>query len=309
MTAHATKQHQPFSRADVSAHPESHPRTTDALDATGYGSIHVLRHCPKTPPAGYVPFPREAIEGSVAERFEAQVVRNPAQIALRTPSSEWSYAELNASANRVAHGILSSGGKDRTPVAVLMDQDDPAIPSLLGVLKAGRPYVFLDPSDPPTRWESILNLTGADLLITTEHAAAQIKDHVNSCRLLSCEELNAGGNSRNPGFDVRPDHLAAIFFTSGSTGEPKGVARDHRQILQSTWFNTSTYFISPDDRHSLLYFPGFGASVFCIFDTLLNGATLCALNPRRVTPSDLVSWVRTERITYFSPQLASGETF
>ncbi len=309
MTAHATKQHQPFSRADVSAHPESHPRTTDALDATGYGSIHVLRHCPKTPPAGYVPFPREAIEGSVAERFEAQVVRNPAQIALRTPSSEWSYAELNASANRVAHGILSSGGKDRTPVAVLMDQDDPAIPSLLGVLKAGRPYVFLDPSDPPTRWESILNLTGADLLITTEHAAAQIKDHVNSCRLLSCEELNAGGNSRNPGFDVRPDHLAAIFFTSGSTGEPKGVARDHRQILQSTWFNTSTYFISPDDRHSLLYFPGFGASVFCIFDTLLNGATLCALNPRRVTPSDLVSWVRTERITYFSPPIGIWRNF
>jgi amino acid adenylation domain-containing protein len=269
----------------------------------------VLRHYPKTPPAGYVPFPREAIEGSLIERFEAQVERNPAQIALRTPSSQWSYAELNASANRVAHGILSSSGSDRTPVAVLMDQEGPSIPSLLGVLKTGRPYVFLDPNDPPTRWESILNLTGTDTLITTGHAAAQLKTRVNSCRLLVYEELDAAGDTRNPGLDVGPDHLAAIFFTSGSTGEPKGVPRDHRQILHAAWFNTSTYFISPKDRHSLLYFPGFGASVFCFFDMLLNGATICALNPRRMTPSDLVTWVRTERITIFSPPIGIWRNF
>lgn len=299
----------PPSSFEAGAHPGLHPCTTDTPDAAGYGIARVLRHYPKTPPSGYVPFPREAIEGSLTERFEAQVELNPAQVALRTPSGQWSYAELNASANRVAHGILSSNCSDRTPVAVLMDQEGPAIPSLLGVLKTGRPYVFLDPNDPPTRWESILNLSGTDTLITTRHAADKLKSRVNSCRLLAYEDLDAAGDARNPGLDVGPDHLAAIFFTSGSTGEPKGVPRDHRQILHAAWFNTSTYFISPGDRHSLLYFPGFGASVFCFFDMLLNGATVCALNPRRMTPSDLVTWVRTERITIFSPPIGIWRNF
>ena len=291
----------PFEAPGGRVDPESHPRETGAPDATGNGDTHVLRHYPKAPLEGHVPFPREAIEGSVVERFEAQVGRDPAKLALRTPSAEWSYAELNASANRVAHGILSAGGMDGTPVGVLMDQDDPAIPALLGVLKAGRPYVFLDPNDPPARWESLLNLTGADLLVTTAHTAAKIKTCINSCRLMSYEDLDTGGNSQNPELDIGPDHLAAIFFTSGSTGEPKGVARDHRQFLHSTWLNTSTYYISPNDRQSLLYFPGFTASVPNIYDTLLNGATLCALNPRRITPSELAAWMRAERITHFNP--------
>jgi amino acid adenylation domain-containing protein len=245
----------------------------------------------------------------VVERFEAQVGRHPAKVALRTPSAEWSYEELNASANRIAHGILSVSGADRTPVAVLMDQDGPAIPCLLGVLKAGRPYVFLDPNDPPSRWESILAMTGADVVITTEHTAAQTKAGANTHGVLSYEELDAGGNSRNPNLDVGPDHLAAIFFTSGSTGEPKGVARDHRQFLHSTWFNTNTYFISPNDRHSLLYFPGFAASVFCIFDTLLNGATLCSINTRHMTLNDFATWVRVERITFLSPPIGIWRSF
>lgn len=291
------------------ANPESLPLATEVPDTTGAGSAQVLRHYPKAPAAGYRPFPREAMEGSVVERFEEQVARTPDKTAVCTPSTLWSYAELNTSANRVAQGILAANGAERTPVAILMDQEGPAIPSLLGVLKTGRPYVFLDPNDPPTRWESILTQTATDTLITTGHTAAQIKPSMTSCRLLTYENLDAGDNAQNPEIEVGPDHLAAIFFTSGSTGEPKGVARDHRQILHSTWFNTNSYFITPDDRHSLLYFPGFGASVFGIFDTLLNGATLCTLSPRRLTPSGIVTWLRAEGITCFSPPIGILRNF
>jgi amino acid adenylation domain-containing protein len=307
MTTQAMERHQPPGCIDAAAHSAPRPRRADAQNDDG--GVQVLRHCPLTPPAGHAPFPREAVEGSVVGRFEEQAGRYPAKIALRTPSAEWSYAELNASANRVAHGILSTNGANGTPVAVLMDQEGPAVPVLLGVLKAGRPYVFLDPNDPPARWESILNLTGADILITSGHPPAPMQVRTNPYRVLPYEELDAGGNSGNPDLDVGPDHLAAIFFTSGSTGEPKGVARDHRSVLHSTWFNTNSCFISPDDRHSLLYFPGFGASVFCIYDTLLNGATLCCLNPRRMTPADLATWVRAERITRFSPPIGLLRSF
>ena len=260
----------------------------------------VLRSYPRPGPEDHVPFPREAIEGSVGTRFEEMAERYAGRIALRISSRQWSYTELNADANRIAHEVLERGGNG--PVAVLMDQDDPAVPCLLGTLKAGKAYVFLDPNDDPARWGSILTATGAGLLITTAaRKAGSVSAYFDGCTCLAYEDLDGNASTDNPGLDIGPDCPAAIFFTSGSTGQPKGVVRDHRQFLHSTWLNTNTYFVAPSDRQSLLYFPGFTASVPNIYDTLLNGATLCAVNPRRMSPHELSGWVRAERITHFNP--------
>lgn len=262
------------------------------------GPARVLREYPRPAPEDHVPFPLEALNGSLSERFEAQVRLHPQRVALRTPGRQWSYAELNASANRAAHAILGAGGS--SPVVLLMDQEDPAIPALFGVLKASRPYVFLDPGDPPERWQAILEATDAELLITTAARMTQ-SGAVRIGKRLCWEELEAGRRDDDPGLEIAPDAPAAFFFTSGSTGTPKGVLRDHRLFLQSTWLNTNTFYVSPGDRQTLLYFPGFGASMPNIFDAILNGAAVCALNPRRVSPADLLSWIRTEGITILSP--------
>jgi amino acid adenylation domain-containing protein len=260
----------------------------------------VLRSYPRPGPEDHVPFPREAIEGSVGARFEEMAKRYEGRIALRISSRQWTYAELNADANRIAHEVLARAGDG--PVAVLMDQDDPAVPCLLGTLKAGKAYVFLDPNDDSARWQSILSATGAKLLITTvARKAGTVSAYSDGCTCLAYEDLDGNASMDNPDLDIGPDCPAAIFFTSGSTGQPKGVVRDHRQFLHSTWLNTNTYFVAPSDRQSLLYFPGFTASVPNIYDTLLNGATLCAANPRRMSPHELSAWVRAERITHFNP--------
>lgn len=269
--------------------------------------IVVQRHFPQPAPAAYVPFPREAIEGSVVARFEEQVVHHAHRLALRTSGLTLTYEALNAAANRVAQQVLARSGKAPTPVALLMDQDGPVIPVLLGVLKAGKPYLVIDPADPVERQKRILELAGAEILVTTAATAAQMDmpaDLVhNLAHRLVYEEIDGTPTPDNPGLPVTADHLAALFFTSGSTGEPKGVARNHRQFLHSTWLNTNTYFVAPTDRQSLLYFPGFTASVPNIYDTLLNGATLCSLNPRQLAPSVLLDWLRAERITHFNPPI------
>ena len=283
--------------------PGKGPRGSQGEDREGAGGrTRVLRSYPKPAPADHVPFPREAIEGSVVARFERMAAEHAARPALRTASGQWSYAELNAAANRLAHGILKHGGA--SPVAVLMDQDDPAVPALLGILKAGRPYVFLDPDDSVGRWEGIIAATGAELIVTPSARIPSLGAiRAGSCAVLEYEGLDAGTRSDNPGLEIGPDTTAAVFFTSGSTGQPKGVVRDHRQFLHSTWLNTNTYYVSPSDRLTLLYFPGFTASVPNIYDAILNGAALCTANPRRMTPRNLLEWIRRERITHFNPSV------
>jgi non-ribosomal peptide synthetase component F len=105
---------------------------------------------PRPAPEGHVPFPLDAVDGSVPARFEEQVRLHTGRVALRTPSRQWTYAELNAAANRAAHAILGRGAPDGTPVAVLMDQEDPAVPAQLACsMPEGQ--LFHDPGDPEER--------------------------------------------------------------------------------------------------------------------------------------------------------------
>lgn len=260
--------------------------------------IQVGRRYPRPAPAAYVPFPREAIEGSVVARFEAQVAQHQSRPALRSARLNLTYGELNAAANQVARRLLAQTSRSEAPVAIVMDQDEPVIPAIFGVLKTGRPYVVIDPADSPERQARILDIVGAECALTTATGARA----VTAARQLLWEELGSESTD-NLGLAFGPDHLAAIFFTSGSTGEPKGVARDQRQLLHSTWLNTNSYYVAPTDRQSLLYFPGFTASVPNIYDTLLNGAMLCPLNPRNLLASDLLRWLREEQITHFNPPI------
>ncbi|MEZ4640608.1 MAG: AMP-binding protein [Caldilineaceae bacterium] len=280
----------------------TYSRSTEQVDVAAPTPIVVKRTYLRPVPEGYTPFPREDVERSVVSRFEDQVERHAQQVALRTPAAAFTYAALNAAANRLGRQVTAHSSASETPVALLMDQDDPVIAALMGVLKAGHPYVVIDPADPVDRQQRIVDLTGAEVLVTTAARASSLSALRTSTGLIY-EEVQDTLSPDNLGIALSADHLAAIFFTSGSTGAPKGVARDHRQFLHSTWLNTNSYYVSPSDRQSLLYFPGFTASVPNIYDTLLNGATLCSLNPRNLSASSLLNWLRHEQITHFNPPI------
>ena len=273
--------------------------------AKNFTPIQVLRRYPRPAPDGYVPFPRTALDGSVVTRFEEQVLLHEHKIALRTANKALTYGALNVAANQLARRVLAFSESASAIVAILMDQDDdPVIPAILGVLKAGKAYAVIDPADSPEKQERYLALTGAVIAITTARRVEKLAWLAHSPHyLLVAEEVDGDSISDNLGLALGPDNLAALFFTSGSTGEPKYIARNHLQFLHSTWLNTNTYYVTMEDRQSLLYFPGFTASVPNIYDTLLNGATLCTLNPHHIPLCDLVEWLHRERITLFNPPI------
>src|SRR5712692_7533435 len=118
----------------------------------------------------FIAFENSAIDQSISARFEQQVARYPDRLAVVTPERKLTYTELNQLANRVARAILAHLGEGEEPVALLFEQGAFIIAAILGVLKAGKIYVSLDPAFPHARTAYMLEDSQARLLLTnTKH--------------------------------------------------------------------------------------------------------------------------------------------
>src|SRR5262249_13690896 len=103
------------------------------------------------PSGTFVEFPSEDVETSIPERFEKIARMNSDRIAVKDGEQIVTYAELNVMANRVAHTLFELRGSQKEPVALLLEKGIAQVASMLGVLKAGKFFVLLDPSSPKAR--------------------------------------------------------------------------------------------------------------------------------------------------------------
>ncbi|RKT89270.1 enterobactin synthetase component F [Saccharopolyspora antimicrobica] len=166
--------------------------------------------------------------GTVPELFEAQVRADPGATALVCGQERLSAAELNARANRLAHLLVERGAEPEARIAVALPRTADYLVAVLAVLKAGATCVPLDPGHPAARIRTLLaEVQPRHVLTTTEIGAALPSGHP----LLVLDEITT---DQQPDTDLvgthRPEHAAYINFTSGSTGGPKGVVVEHRQL-------------------------------------------------------------------------------
>ncbi|MEV0379496.1 amino acid adenylation domain-containing protein [Nonomuraea sp. NPDC050643] len=166
------------------------------------------------------------------ELIEQQVVRTPDALAVLSDEVELSYAELNARANRLARELRDLGAGPESVVGVYAERDADMIVTLLGVLKSGAAYLPLDPNYPEERLRFLLDDARARLVVTKAPFAARLP---KGDWWVLCTDERAADILRHPSHDLdplsTPDNLAYVMYTSGSTGQPKGVEVPHSGVV------------------------------------------------------------------------------
>ncbi|KAI9813850.1 MAG: NRPS [Pycnora praestabilis] len=208
----------------------------------------------------------------------------------------FTYKELDDFACRMSGYLQELGVGPEVIVPVWMEKSALVHIALLGILKAGGAFVLLDPSHPVDRLESIINRVRAKVVVRSfwgpKLVAQTVEYYVNVTEetedwLPTAAKMSA--------VNSRPESLAYVVFTSGSTGEPKGVMIEHASFVTSALAHGSSVGLSKDSRVLQFSSYAFDGSILELFTTLVHGGCVCVLTEDQRL-SDIAAGARTMNV-------------
>ena len=251
------------------------------------------------PASGFIAFGDDEIEQSIPQRFEQQVQADGNRVAIKSDREVYTFDSLNRTANRLAREILTRRGSNMAePIALLFDHGAAVLVAIMAVLKAGKFYIALDASYPRDRLKYMLQDSGAKLIVTDPNNIAIVREICDdSLDVVDFTNPDVSLADHDLGVLPKPDSLALLLYTSGSTGQPKGVMHTHRNVLVDVRNLTNGWGVSAEDRWLLHTSVSFANSVRTIFSSLLNGGSIYPYDIRETGFGALPNWLVTHEIT------------
>ena len=230
---------------------------------------------------------------AVHESIEQQVDRSPDACAVTADGASLTYRELDARANRLAHRLIAAGAARDVPIGVCLERSLDMIVTLLGILKAGAPYLPIEPSYPARRVETMREDSGCAFVVDRAWLEAN-REEIARCP------------SSRPNVSLDAHDAAYVIFTSGSTGRPKGAVLVHGALENRLRWMQATFRLGPEDAVLQKTPFTFDVSVWELFWPLLSGARLVFARPDgHRDPNYLTDVIRRERVTtlHFVPSM------
>ena len=240
---------------------------------------------------------------TLIDAFHQQVTCVPDNIALVSGQQSLTYANLDAQVNQLAHYLIKQGVEKGIIVGLFLERSVPMIVSILAILKVGAAYLPIDPAYPPERSQFMVTDGLVSILLTQR----TLREKCPRARLLCWEDHEqaiAQEPVNAPSVEPVANDLAYILFTSGSTGQPKGVMVEHRNVLAMLHGFEQTAPTRDKIRGTSLCSYGFDVSVWEIFSTLCFAGTLHLVSADVVT-SQFSQYLIDHNITsaYIPPAL------
>jgi amino acid adenylation domain len=259
----------------------------DVLPPDEHRRLLALATGPRRPPAD---------PATVTGRFAAQAARTPRAPAVESADGTvLDYAGLDAASDALAARLVRAGTAPGEAVALLLPRSPTVVVAQLALLKAGACWLPLDPAQPPERLARLTGRAGVRLVLTSGSTAVQLPDAIRTLDVTDAEQ-ETGPPASVPSVRAgHPDAAACILYTSGSTGEPKGVVVPHRGIAELA---ADARFQGGGHRRVLLHAPyTFDSATYEVWIPLLNGGTVVLAEPGPVTPDLLRRVIPGRRIT------------
>jgi mycobactin peptide synthetase MbtE len=203
---------------------------------------------------------------TVVAALESSAAATPDAVAVVFEDTEFSYAQLHARANRLAHWLIGNGIGTDDIVGLRMTTSVEFVVAMFAVLKAGAAYLPIDPAFPDDRIEYLVRDAGPKLVIGHEEFAA-----AENAAAAMPDAAPTDADRLRP---LLPEHLAYVIYTSGSTGQPKGVAVTHHAVADHIAGFLDEWCLTAADRLLQTSSVSFDASLMEIFGPLSVGARL-----------------------------------
>jgi amino acid adenylation domain-containing protein len=248
-----------------------------------------------------VPVPEEVASSTLESLVIHSARRAPEAVAVRGPDESLTYGQLDERANRWGRALAGLGVRRGDRVGIWLDKSAAAVVAMQAVLRLGAAYVPLDPLNPPARVATIVGDCQMAVVITSAARAGSLKERMGDAVLFLLVDgpgaLAASARPLPPS-GSRPDDLAYILYTSGSTGVPKGVCISHTNALAFIRWAAEVLQVVPEDRlgnHAPFHFD---LSVLDLYVAFLGGASVSIIpDGLAYAPRLLVEFALRERLT------------